>query len=56
MSTLFVYTCDRCKKEVSGSRSDWLLLAATYRDRSWDLCEECKEKFFAFMKKAPYKD
>jgi hypothetical protein len=56
MSTIFVYTCNRCNKKVEDGRSGWITLDARYQDGNWDLCTECKEKFFCFLKKKPYKD
>lgn len=45
----FVYICDRCKKESRTDRSGWISVAS---DRnSYDLCRECKQKFYDFMSK-----
>lgn len=54
MSKEIIYTCDRCEKQVHTDRSGWLLLKSWLLE--YDLCRECKEKFQAFMKQAPYKD
>jgi hypothetical protein len=52
VSTENIYICDRCKKEARSDRSHWLSLAVYVANDKFDLCKECKEKFFTFMKKA----
>ena len=53
MSTDTIYICNRCKKEARVDRSRWLTLV--FEAKSVDLCPDCKEKFYALMKRAPYK-
>jgi hypothetical protein len=50
------YTCDRCNKQSTQDRYGWMMLSETFGGKVGDLCPECKEKLFSFMKKKPYKD
>jgi len=57
MSTINIYTCDRCKKQTQNFIG-WMTVSVTgvCVRTAWDLCEECKEKLLCFVRKKPYKD
>jgi hypothetical protein len=55
MSNTTIYICDRCK-ESGPWDVNWLFLSELCGNFRQDLCRDCREKFFAFMKKKPYKD
>ena len=56
MSNVTIHTWDRCGAKSEGFPSGWMYLREFFGDFKRDLCYECKEKLFCFMKKKPYKD
>ena len=56
MAEITIYTCDRCGAKSEGRKSGWFNIHEWFGDYSKLLCETCKEKFFCFIKRKPYKD